>query len=181
MSELLPICPTCNHPAKRITKGICHNCYRRLIWVPPKSPCKRCGRMRPIQAWGFCNGCYNSVFHIEKVKAHNRQNQHNIPNELYKKVVQSCVVCGFDKIIDLHHLDHNHSNNSELNLIGLCPNHHRMVHHRDFCQEVFPVLKSKGYSIPDSYEEDSELKKNLIGTIHKKRLIASGKPDIHNP
>jgi hypothetical protein len=39
-----------------------------------------------------------------------------------------CAICGFDKIIAIHHVDENHSNNNPVNLIPLCPNHHEMMH-----------------------------------------------------
>ena len=41
-----------------------------------------------------------------------------------------CVVCGEDKIIDVHHLDGNSDNNSPENLIPLCPTHHKYWHSR---------------------------------------------------
>lgn len=173
MSEPETICPKCNLPTKRITKGVCHNCYRKYLWNPPKAPCKRCGRIRPVQGWGFCNGCYNSVFHIEKTKTYNQLKYHSISPELYEKVTLQCAICDFNKIVELHHLDHNHSNKSETNLVGLCPNHHRMVHHREFCREVFNLLNKKGFKTPEPYVEDAILKTNLTGTIHKNKLVSS--------
>jgi hypothetical protein len=50
-----------------------------------------------------------------------------------------CCVCGFDKIIDIHHADHNHNNNELDNLVPLCPNHHRMYHSR-YVEEVKPFV-----------------------------------------
>lgn len=111
------------------------------------------------QAKGLCRGCYNSVFHIEHVKAQNAMKAHNISIELYKKLTQKCLICGFDKVIDLHHLDNNHSNNSEKNLIGICPNHHKMLHHRAFRKEMFAILKEKGFDSPKIYEDDEVFKK----------------------
>ncbi|MEK6856270.1 MAG: hypothetical protein AABX66_03890 [Nanoarchaeota archaeon] len=167
MNEL---CSRCGKESKRFTRGVCHNCYRKYLWEQPKSECKRCHRMKTIQAWGLCSGCYNSIFHVEKVKIFNRKKLHNISNEVYKKITSKCVICGFEKIVDLHHLDHNHLNNSEQNLIGLCPNHHRMLHNRTFTSEILDVLKQRGYSSKTPYESDDLFKANLIGTIHKNKL-----------
>ena len=52
---------------------------------------------------------------------------------------KECVVCGFDKIVVVHHMDENHDNNDIHNLVPLCPNHHEMFHskHRD---EVEPLI-----------------------------------------
>lgn len=39
-----------------------------------------------------------------------------------------CVVCGEDKIVAVHHYDHNHHNDDPKNLVPLCPTHHQYVH-----------------------------------------------------
>lgn len=39
----------------------------------------------------------------------------------------SCMICGFDFDVDVHHLDNNRLNNNIDNLCVLCPNHHRIV------------------------------------------------------
>jgi transposase len=46
-----------------------------------------------------------------------------------------------------------------------------MVHHREFCREIFYNLKDKGFLLPTLYEQDQILKKDLVGTIHRKKLI----------
>lgn len=43
---------------------------------------------------------------------------------------KECVICGEDRIVEVHHLDENHSNNSPENLIPLCPTHHKYWHSR---------------------------------------------------
>lgn len=54
---------------------------------------------------------------------------------------EKCVVCGFDKIVAIHHIDENKENNSPQNLIPLCPNHHEMVHHSRYKDEVIVVIE----------------------------------------
>ncbi len=141
------------------SKGLCKVCYKRDFWKSKLFHCPRCERERPYHAKGLCTGCYNSVFHIDKVKIYNKIKDHNIPYEIYQQVTKSCIICGFDKIIDLHHLDMNHQNNSFNNLAGLCPNHHKMIHHRKFQKEIFQQLKEKGFQVPDGYKEDELFKK----------------------
>ena len=140
------------------TKGYCHVCYKKLIWKPKPKICKRCRRERPMHAKGLCNGCYNSVFHIEKVKENNTLKYHNIDYETYNKLTEKCIICGFDKIVELHHIDHNHKNNSSDNLIGICPNHHKMLHDRDYRHEMFEILREKGFKVPETYEKDEVFK-----------------------
>lgn len=50
-----------------------------------------------------------------------------------------CAVCGFDKIVAIHHIDENKQNNNPSNLIPLCPNHHEMVHSK-WKDEVLPFI-----------------------------------------
>ena len=49
---------------------------------------------------------------------------------------RKCVICGFDKIVEVHHLDENHNNNEPTNLVPLCPNHHQMVHSKWKCEVI---------------------------------------------
>lgn len=51
-----------------------------------------------------------------------------------------CVVCGFDKIVSVHHYDEDKKNNHPLNLVPLCPNHHEMIHHTEYVNEVKPIV-----------------------------------------
>lgn len=52
---------------------------------------------------------------------------------------KKCVICGFDKIVDVHHLNEDHSDNRPENLIPLCPNHHEMYHSK-YKDEVIQML-----------------------------------------
>src|SRR3989344_6163956 len=137
---------------------LCNSCYRLLAWKRKLVNCPRCERMKPHHSKGLCVGCYNSVFNIENVKKGNTAKYHNLDYETYKSATKLCVVCGFDKIVDLHHLDMNHKNNAIENLAGLCPNHHKMAHHRNFQKDVFQQLKDKGFTVSEGYKDDSLFK-----------------------
>ena len=52
---------------------------------------------------------------------------------------KECIVCGENKIISVHHDDHNHLNDSPDNLIPLCPTHHQYIHSR-YSEEVQPII-----------------------------------------
>lgn len=43
---------------------------------------------------------------------------------------KECVICQESNIVEVHHLDENHKNNSPSNLIPLCPTHHQYWHSR---------------------------------------------------
>lgn len=51
-----------------------------------------------------------------------------------------CIICGEDKIVSIHHYDHNHNNNEPKNLIPLCPTHHQYLHSR-YAKEILPMVE----------------------------------------
>lgn len=63
-------------------------------------------------------------------------------------MTKECAICGFDKIVDFYHIDKNKSNNSNKNVVGLCPNHHRMANNVKFRDEILLELKKKGFDMP---------------------------------
>jgi hypothetical protein len=77
--------------------------------------------------------------------ANNRQEWWNDNATHYRTIAlrhwnHECVICGFDKIVAIHHIDENRSNNNPLNLIPLCPNHHEMVHSK-WKEDVVPLIE----------------------------------------
>jgi predicted restriction endonuclease len=78
----------------------------------------------------------------------NNDNFRKHPSQHYKKIAgknareiylkhkpHKCEICGYDKIVEVHHIkelklfepDYEKANSIE-NLIGLCPNHHKELH-----------------------------------------------------
>jgi hypothetical protein len=147
-------CVQCGKLKEHHGKGYCRRCYIKYSWKPKKVICKRCKKERPMHAKGLCTGCYQFVFQTEKIKEANYQRRLNIDSKTYKKVTAKCVICGFDKVVDLHHIDHNTKNNSENNLVGLCPNHHKMIHRFEYRKEILEKLKEKGFNTPKDAKLD---------------------------
>ena len=147
---MIKICKGCGKEEEHHGKGFCHNCYRKFAWKPKKGICKICGREMPLHAKGICPGCYTTTFRLQYNKDWNSQKRHNIPVEIYKKITERCIICEFDKIVDLHHLDGNRNNNSEKNMIGLCPNHHKMIHMIEFREEVLQQLNKQEFVQPNT-------------------------------
>ena len=54
---------------------------------------------------------------------------------------KSCLICGFDKVVEIHHIDHDHDNNKWGNIVILCPNHHMMIHRSKYSEEVKSDIK----------------------------------------
>lgn len=141
-------CVKCGKEKEHQAKGCCGACYKKFFWKPKMIVCERCRREKPLHAKGLCGGCFNFIYRLDSNKAWNYKKYHNIQPVLYEKVTKSCAVCGFDKVVDLHHLNESKEDNSEQNLIGLCPNHHRMIHEFRYRAELFNELEKRGYRPP---------------------------------
>jgi hypothetical protein len=150
-------CKNCGRNCISHAKEMCITCYKKIHWKPKKKICKRCDRNQPIHAKGLCGGCYNFVFHLESNKAWTKKKNYNLDKKTYNTLTKACTICDFDKVVDLHHLDENHKNNSHENLIGLCPNHHKMLHHFDYRREMLNSLKEKGFNPPKDPKLDFKL------------------------
>jgi len=154
-------CQNCKQEKEHHAKGLCYACYKKVNWKPQVKICKRCKRKMSIHAKGLCAGCYNYVFHTDKNKAYHHRKSNNVDLKTYRKTTQKCIICGFDKIVDLHHIDLNKENQSTTNLVGLCPNHHRMIHSYNFRHELWSELKKLGFDLPlDEKIDFHRLKKN---------------------
>lgn len=141
------ICRFCGEEKLHHAKGSCYACYRKHLWRPKAVRCSNCGRMRPHKAFGLCGGCHSRLHHYESVKEYNSRRYYGLSLEEYSSYTRKCVICGFDKVVDLHHLDGNKVNSESRNLVGLCPNHHRMIHSFDYFEEVKVILEGLGYDV----------------------------------
>jgi len=153
------ICPKCKKENIWFTGEICHNCYRQYFWKRKKKICPRCKRLIALKGKGLCGGCYNIVYRLDYQKAKNQMKLYGLDYNSYKKLTEKCIICGFDKFVALHHLDQNRNNNSETNLVGLCPNHHQMLHTLKNREEIFQLLREKGY-----FPKEKVLKTDIKGS-----------------
>jgi hypothetical protein len=133
------------------------NCYLNPINM---ILCKICNN--PIKNYrtskGTCSrSCANTYFRTGS-------NHGNWSTDRYRSTCweyhkKECIVCGENKIVAVHHNDHNHNNNDLMNLIPLCPTHHQYVHSR-YRDEVQPIideyirgLAQYGQSVPFGAEK----------------------------
>ena len=138
-------CPGCKERKEYHAKGYCYTCYKKFSWKSKEIKCKGCGRIRPHKAFGLCSGCHIRLHHYDLAKRYNTRKWHNISLEKLREVTKVCASCDFDKLVTLHHLDGNKKNNDDKNLVGLCPNCHKMIHTYQYFEEVREKLKKKGY------------------------------------
>lgn len=96
------------------------------------------------------HACSNTFFRSGEANPNYKSNteEWHYRKICFSKWKQKCAVCGFDKVVDVHHIDKNHNNNSIENLIPLCPNHHKMTHTKKYrsqmAKEIERIIRSVG-------------------------------------
>ena len=108
-----------------------------------KKICKCCGKEFTWKGREFTKE-FARVKFCSRSCSNNRQSWWNDNATHYRTIAlrywkEECAICGFNKIVAIHHIDENHSNNDPINLIPLCPNHHEMVHSK-WSIEVKPTI-----------------------------------------
>lgn len=121
--------------------------------------CKRCDKLRPHHAHGYCKSCYGYVYHLDKIKTYNCKQNHELTPDIHQVLTSKCKLCSIDILIELHHADGNHKNKAVTNLVGLCPLHHKMARTRPYKYEINKKLRKMGYIVPYSSQDkhDHEL------------------------
>jgi len=88
----------------------------------------------------FCSrNCANSTGGKAKSKKYHYDEVAHYTTVCFRYHEKKCIVCNEEKIVAVHHNDHNHNNNDPKNLIPLCPTHHQYVHSR-YVDEVQPII-----------------------------------------
>ena len=106
--------------------------------------CPVCGKVFEIKTYErdktTCSySCSNTYFRSGKNNpnykdvSEYKDKQNKQLSKKYRKLCfehhpHKCVVCGEDRIVDVHHYDENRLNNKIFNFIPLCPTHHRYYH-----------------------------------------------------
>lgn len=157
----------CLENLKRFVKEECLHCHKSIgrnnlakhIRVCPMNPdnlkeCPVCQKKSSFSGKTCSYACSNTFFRSGR-------NNPNWKEDAYKSTCfefhkKECVVCGEDKIVAVHHLDENHSNNSPENLIPMCPTHHQYWHSK-YKELVF----DKVMSYIDSWKKETDNKKVL--------------------
>ncbi len=82
-----------------------------------------------------CNVSFTTKYNKQAYCSHkcsNSHTPHNPPSHFrticFKHHPKICIICGESRVVEVHHHDHNHKNNSPDNLVPLCSTHHRYVH-----------------------------------------------------
>ena len=93
-----------------------------------KKECPICGKSFISKSVTCSYACANAHFRSGENHGNWKESTYKTTCFAYHK--KECVVCGELNIVEVHHYDENHNNNSHENLIPLCPTHHQYFHSR---------------------------------------------------
>ena len=116
---------------------------RKFIYEPIEKDCPICGtkfttgKDSPREKITCSHSCANSYFRSGVNNPNWKENSYRTTCFHFHK--KECIVCGENKIVEVHHLDENNKNNSPNNLIPLCPTHHQYWHSR-YKEEIEQIV-----------------------------------------
>lgn len=95
-------------------------------------PCPVCGKwVVPVsgkKSVTCSKSCANT--HFRTGPSHPNWKEDRYRSTCFAHHAKRCVVCGEERIVEVHHLDEDANNNDPGNLIPLCPTHHAYWHSR---------------------------------------------------
>lgn len=109
-----------NNGNKKEIKCICANCGKEILRTPHKIKQSKSGNI-------FCNKSCSASYNNKLREKISINTYRRIAFENYE---HKCSVCGWnldERILEIHHIDENRSNNELENLIILCPICHKYL------------------------------------------------------
>lgn len=137
---------TCKHCGKLIGSN-CIKIHEDNCWLAPHRyhECKACGK--PVKSDGeTCSyGCSNTFFRSGRNNPNWKEPEHRSLSVRHRGICfksheRKCIICGYDRVIDVHHIDGDKKNNSPNNLVPLCRNHHAEIHTLEWGEETKRLL-----------------------------------------
>jgi len=103
-------------------------------------------QFKPTKGQVTCShSCANTHFRSGADNPNYRENRKDYRTTCFAIHEKKCIVCGEDKIVEVHHADEDHTNNDPANLVPLCPTHHQYFHSK-YRYLVEPIIKEFMFS-----------------------------------
>ena len=124
-------CPYCNKDyAKTVIKRHQDACIKNPdVLLKKQKTCPVCCNIFYTTATTCSTGCANTYFRSGINNPNHKKDSATahitICFSFHKK---ECIICQESNIVEVHHFDEDHTNNSPSNLIPLCPTHHQYFH-----------------------------------------------------
>ncbi len=135
-TRLMKICEVCGKPFETVPSSSQQYCcsrkcqFQRMRKVPTKLECKFCHKQYSPKSHGR-NPQFCSRLCAVRFRWQSHTNKIRPSDVITRDAMIRCAICGYDtipQILERHHKDFNHLNNSLDNLMVLCPTCHDAVH-----------------------------------------------------
>lgn len=129
---------------KERRKGISREWGRRNSKYYKPNKCILCGndiiRENNYRKKEYCVGCRKNLLK-NRAKNRSRAYQETIREVVIKTLGEKCVICDFDRIVEVHHINEKNNERGDWKsyleeikkgelLVLLCPTHHRLFHQK---------------------------------------------------
>lgn len=104
-----------------------------------KKECPVCKTIHSKKSVTCSYSCSNTYFRSGRNNPNWNKDDANYRFICFEAHGKKCIVCGEEKILAVHHLNGNHSDNRPENLVPLCPTHHQYIHSK-YKHEVQPFI-----------------------------------------
>lgn len=158
-----------NHQRDK-TKRICELCNKHIYAPNFHQHIKICG---VAIKFIWCNTCGKSTTNLQYCSKRCSAIQNNTNGSIgytvyrnkrnikkkrsyrdicFERWDHKCIICGWNISVDVHHIDENHSNNTQSNLVPLCQNHHTMTRMIEYKEElkrkILDIVNNMGLCVP---------------------------------
>ena len=114
----------------KVECGSCGKLFSKVGIKNHQASCRAC----PVCGTCFSGGrsktcshaCANTFFRTGP--GHGNWSETQYRSTCFHYHGKKCVICGEERIVEVHHLDEDHGNNRPENLIPMCPTHHQYWH-----------------------------------------------------
>lgn len=88
-----------------------------------------------------CSRACSNKFFKQNKKPLSELKHTNYQERAKRAGLTACCICGISEVLDIHHVDHDKTNNSIGNLVALCPNHHALLHRTDSNELFYKLIE----------------------------------------
>lgn len=104
--------------------------------------------------------CSNTFFRSGKDNPNWKEVSTQYRNKCFEYHKKECVVCKEEKIVEVHHIDEDRSNNDIFNLVPLCPTHHKYWHskHKEEIKDtIYNYIKEFKMNNNNVYQQQQQI------------------------
>jgi hypothetical protein len=104
--------------------------------------------------------CSNTFFRSGKDNPNWKEISTQYRSKCFEYHKKECVICKEEKIVEVHHIDEDRSNNDIFNLVPLCPTHHKYWHSEykeEIEDKIYNYIKEFKMRTTTQYQQQQQI------------------------